>query len=172
MWFWGDPHIVTLDGRGYTFNGHGEYVLVKSTANNVQIQCRTERALTAAGNQSDATIFSGFAVQADQAFVQIELNDDNTGVEVYAGTSKTDAADYTTLYYANGNSFSLQSIPGLFLTRDANVTVATFTETGKCTHPPITIVFPLVVNTHPFYGNFIYVRIGGFVVKHIHFFFS
>ena len=25
---WGDPHIHTLDGRVYTFNGNGEYTFV------------------------------------------------------------------------------------------------------------------------------------------------
>ena len=27
----GDPHITTFDGLSYTFNGHGEFILVKST---------------------------------------------------------------------------------------------------------------------------------------------
>ena len=26
---WGDPHITTLDGRTYTFNGWGEYILLQ-----------------------------------------------------------------------------------------------------------------------------------------------
>ena len=27
----GDPHLTTLDGLSYTFNGHGEFTLIKST---------------------------------------------------------------------------------------------------------------------------------------------
>ena len=28
----GDPHITTLDDLTYTFNGHGEFILVESTS--------------------------------------------------------------------------------------------------------------------------------------------
>jgi len=31
---WGDPHLETLDGKDYTFNGRGEFTLLKSTAEN------------------------------------------------------------------------------------------------------------------------------------------
>ena len=27
----GDPHLTTLDGLSYTFNGHGEFTLIRST---------------------------------------------------------------------------------------------------------------------------------------------
>ncbi len=29
---WGEPHILTLDGLLYTFNGLGEYWMIKSSA--------------------------------------------------------------------------------------------------------------------------------------------
>ena len=29
----GDPHITTIDGVAYTFNGHGEFILLESTGN-------------------------------------------------------------------------------------------------------------------------------------------
>ena len=54
-WCWGDPHFRTLDGRRYTFNGLGEYIL--TDINGIfQLQSRT----AIAGN-STATIFSAFA---------------------------------------------------------------------------------------------------------------
>ena len=28
----GDPHITTIDGVAYTFNGHGEFILLETTA--------------------------------------------------------------------------------------------------------------------------------------------
>ena len=37
-WLWGDPHIVTLDGLFYTFNGIGEYIFLDSSV--LQIQNR------------------------------------------------------------------------------------------------------------------------------------
>lgn len=40
-WF-GDPHITTSDGLGYTFNGLGEYLFTQ-IENGATIQARTER---------------------------------------------------------------------------------------------------------------------------------
>ena len=37
-WFFGDPHIVTLDGFFYTFNGIGEYVFIQSDILDIQIR--------------------------------------------------------------------------------------------------------------------------------------
>ena len=39
-WLRGDPHITTADGKSYTFNGHGEYVLVRTRNPDVEIQVR------------------------------------------------------------------------------------------------------------------------------------
>ncbi|WP_306132701.1 nidogen-like domain-containing protein [Roseivivax marinus] len=36
----GDPHLVTLDGAGYDFQAAGEFVLVRDTASNLEIQAR------------------------------------------------------------------------------------------------------------------------------------
>ena len=37
----GDPHILTLDGKSYTFNGHGEYTLVSAYNDTCILQART-----------------------------------------------------------------------------------------------------------------------------------
>ena len=54
---WGDPHITTTDGRRYTFNGLGEYVLLRTNVSNFEFQGRTMVA-----DNSRATIFSAFAL--------------------------------------------------------------------------------------------------------------
>ena len=33
----GDPHITTIDGLSYTFNGHGEYIAITSTDFELQV---------------------------------------------------------------------------------------------------------------------------------------
>ena len=64
-WFSGDPHIVTLDGLKYTFNGLGEYHLIQS--NNTAIHARTSRALNQQGELVNATVFSAIAVKDSNA---------------------------------------------------------------------------------------------------------
>ncbi len=57
-WFWGDPHITTLDGRVYTFNGWGEYTLlsIDTEESSFRLQGRTQPVVN-----SSATQFSAFA---------------------------------------------------------------------------------------------------------------
>lgn len=40
---WGDPHFESVDGNTFTFNGIGEYVLLRSTNNHLHIQARLAR---------------------------------------------------------------------------------------------------------------------------------
>lgn len=42
---YGDPHFLTWENVEYTFNGNGEYWLIKTTENtdNIKLQARMER---------------------------------------------------------------------------------------------------------------------------------
>ena len=62
-WLYGDPHIRTLDGLQYTFNGLGEYTLLQTTDGNFTLQGRTVRALDANGTQTMATVYGAFAAK-------------------------------------------------------------------------------------------------------------
>ncbi|XP_038608223.1 mucin-4 [Tachyglossus aculeatus] len=59
-WMFGDPHITTLDGATYTFNGLGDFLLVKAKSANSSflLQGRTTQTGTA-----PATNFMAFAAQ-------------------------------------------------------------------------------------------------------------
>ena len=78
-WTGGDPHIRTLDGHTYTFNGIGDYLLlgVKNGTDAI-IQCRMSKAKINPNSTitaSRATVFSGFALKTDQgALVEFYLN--------------------------------------------------------------------------------------------------
>ena len=69
----GDPHITTLDGVSYTFNGLGEYtqfLLPGDTDGDVlfEVQGRTKRAIDSkTGELSQATVFVGFVGQANDS---------------------------------------------------------------------------------------------------------
>lgn len=76
-WFWGDPHINTLDGGQYTFNGYGEYTMMKIDHNGTQfeLQARTDLATTANGTTINATIFSAFVAKDHTgSIIQVEMS--------------------------------------------------------------------------------------------------
>lgn len=76
-WFFGDPHIGTLDGHQYTFNGYGEYTMMKINTNSTQfeLQARTDLTTNQNGTTINATIFSAFAARDQSgASVQFEMS--------------------------------------------------------------------------------------------------
>ena len=79
-WFVGDPHIHTLDNFQYTFNGLGEYTLIKTDGGNFTLQGRTVKALDEKGVETAATVFSAFAASdADSDRVYIAMNSSRSG---------------------------------------------------------------------------------------------
>lgn len=67
----GDPHIKTLDGGNYTFNGIGEYTIVNADNGTFLLQARTQ---VAPGELSKATIFTaGVAKESGSATVEVKL---------------------------------------------------------------------------------------------------
>ncbi|XP_022100979.1 neurogenic locus notch homolog protein 1-like isoform X1 [Acanthaster planci] len=84
FWFWGDPHVKTLDGVEYTFNGLGEYTIALIEGDDGQklfeLQGRTRRATNKeTGELTDATFYSGFAAQfVGVGQVEVKLNSDAT----------------------------------------------------------------------------------------------
>ena len=53
-WGYGDLHITTLDGRSYTFNGWGEYVMLEYTPQDSTSATFVMQARTTAVNLSNS----------------------------------------------------------------------------------------------------------------------
>ena len=69
----GDPHVITLDGRNYTFNGLGEYTMINVKDNFFQLQARTK----IAKGGGTATVFSGaVAKEHNTSIVQCNLKEE------------------------------------------------------------------------------------------------
>ncbi len=82
---WGDPHFETLDGKSFTFNGIGEYTLLSSSANALDVQVRMEQYLT-----TDASVITAVAVQYSQLpVIQLELGSDNQYLLYFNGKDRS-----------------------------------------------------------------------------------
>ncbi len=72
---YGDPHIVTLDGHKYTFNGKGEFTMISTEDNQFTLQGRMVEATDMSGNNASATVFSSLvAKEAHSDVVQVDLS--------------------------------------------------------------------------------------------------
>ena len=82
--YWGDPHLVTLDGFRYTFNGLGEYLLADVDSGLFQAQARTKQAACIA----QGTVFSAIVVKHQESVpVHVELDSHNS-TAVYINGSR------------------------------------------------------------------------------------
>ena len=79
----GDPHIVTLDGHQYTFNGKGEFTYLETMDGSFVSQCRLEQAVGADGTLTQATVFTAIVARTNTSdVVQMEVVNGNE-IEVF-----------------------------------------------------------------------------------------
>ncbi|KAK2146250.1 hypothetical protein LSH36_622g00023 [Paralvinella palmiformis] len=79
-WIIGDPHIRTLDGLSYTFNGLGEYILLKTRQDEFTLEGRTIQAFDSYGQAIEATSYTAFAAKETHSdLVQIQVNSARNG---------------------------------------------------------------------------------------------
>ena len=74
----GDPHLSTFDVIFYTFNGHGEYVLLQvDNSENVEFQGRMIPILDDQGTETRATALTALAVRVGTSdTVQVKYKKD------------------------------------------------------------------------------------------------
>ncbi|XP_063971397.1 fibrillin-2-like isoform X3 [Lytechinus pictus] len=77
----GDPHFQTIDGKKYTFNGLGEYKILRYTDGNpFTVQMRTGRAFKNGVPINSGTVFTGVAATQGRTEMSLILNDERTAV--------------------------------------------------------------------------------------------
>ena len=64
---YGDPHLVTLDGYKYTFNGKGEFTLIGHKDDIFTLQGRMVEAEDSSGLPARATVFSAIAAKQNNS---------------------------------------------------------------------------------------------------------
>ena len=82
----GDPHFTTLDGIDYTFNGYGEYVLLRTynlpSSTSLEIQIRT-KSVQSDSEDNQATAIVGFVIKnGNYSKIQFELFDELNLLEI------------------------------------------------------------------------------------------
>lgn len=103
---WGDPHFQTVDGHTYTFNGLGEYVLLQSPENNLEIQVRLTL-LDMLSTDFNATVISAVVVKQGTAqVVQVEESDEGPIVYVNGVNISIPAEEDSNLIVAESATFN------------------------------------------------------------------
>ncbi|XP_053555720.1 sushi domain-containing protein 2 [Bombina bombina] len=79
----GDPHFITFDDANFTFKGRGEYILVTSNHQALNIQGRTQPATFANGSTASVTGFSSVAMkEGNSDVIEVRLADTTGNLEV------------------------------------------------------------------------------------------
>ena len=82
----GDPHLVTLDGHKYTFNGRGEFTLTETSDGSFTLQGRMVHAMNVNGTSVSATVFSAIvAREGESDIVQFERSTNDSIVAFVNG---------------------------------------------------------------------------------------
>ncbi|KAM4041246.1 uncharacterized protein ACNLHF_012381 isoform 4-T4 [Anomaloglossus baeobatrachus] len=69
-WMFGDPHITTLDGLNYTFNGLGDFILLNASDSEISLVLQGRTVQTEPAN---ATNFQAFAVQYTSSNARVKV---------------------------------------------------------------------------------------------------
>ncbi len=115
----GDPHIVTLDGYEYTFNGKGEYTLVETHDQSFVLQGRMTEPAATNNTQSGGTSFTVLAMKLQEnPTIQLEIMNDTLVVLVngdsldFAGLNEQRIENVTVIDKGN-DTIAIRMIPGI-----------------------------------------------------------
>ena len=122
----GDPHLVSLDGTQYTFNGHGEFILVQSIDESLMVQARMTEPFSNDTNQTSGTVITAIvAKHNDSDTVQFEIADNNLKILVngdmidFKGLSEQQFKHLTVSQKGN-QSYTVAIYPGITISLRGN----------------------------------------------------
>jgi hypothetical protein len=103
----GDPHLITLDGLQYTYNGAGEYVILDALNGEFLLQARTEPAERLDGGSPVGTAFTAFAVRMGNSDVVEIRRSTVRGLTVLVDGARIPLLQETELSFSNVTVSSL-----------------------------------------------------------------
>ena len=94
----GDPHITTIDGLRYDFQGYGEFIAVKSVTDNFEVQIRQEDV----NKSGKVTMNTAVGIQTGSDIVCVTVKPDR----LFINNQVQDLANFTTKDLKDGASIS------------------------------------------------------------------
>lgn len=79
---YGDPHIITVDGHKYTFNGKGEFTLIGTEDDIFTLQGRMEQAVDLEGTSAPGTVFTAIVARLTSAETSVQFQVVENGLQV------------------------------------------------------------------------------------------
>ena len=80
----GDPHMVTLDGVEYTFNGYGEYHILQVPPSGFKLQGRMQPLINSYGRKTHGTVYKAFAMKENGSdIVQVNTGQTETNLRLF-----------------------------------------------------------------------------------------
>ncbi|XP_064644022.1 uncharacterized protein LOC135497923 isoform X2 [Lineus longissimus] len=116
----GDPHIITHDNVTWTFNGLGEWIMVRTKVDKkeFQLQARTVLAPATSGFDPKATVFTGFAMKAkDTDIVEVSLNAAGDGLDILINKAAGPTMASLTTINRSKKNMVLENVAGTFVVR-------------------------------------------------------
>ena len=83
-WVFGDPHLVTLDGFKYTFNGKGEFTFIQTQNNLFTMQGRMQQF-----NDMPATVITAIAAE-ERYSDRVMIANTRRGIDTYINGERVD----------------------------------------------------------------------------------
>lgn len=117
----GDPHIITLDGYKYTFNGKGEFVLVEMEDQSFSLQARMVPINQANEDTPIATVFSAIvARELLSDVVQFEIANSQiivivNGIEIDFSALTEQEFNRVTITFLGDDTYSAVFSSGAYL---------------------------------------------------------